>query len=145
MPEPYILDASVIVKFLNQTNELEALEAADLLYQAMQGKVVLFSIDLVVHEVLNALVCSKKLREEKLHEALVGFWSLPLQCMVVDEKLTQTAAVFATAYGITVYDAVYLALAFDQDMPLITANPKHQKPFGELQVLTLTHWKKTIS
>lgn len=139
----FVVDASVIFKWLNQTNEEDIDQAIELLHQAKLENIYLFTSDLAVHEVMNALIRGKGVRGEMLKEAINRFWQLPLHVLVTDDMVTETAAIVAVEQGITFYDSVYLALAFGQAMPLVTANTKHHKKLPDTEVIALAEWRLT--
>lgn len=136
----FVVDASVILKWLNQDREQHTEEAFDILTHAATSAFFITTSDLAVHEVLNALVRGKGLRERELGEAVENFFALPLRAIATDLHLAAASAILADEYKLTFYDAVYMALAFDLNIPLITANPKHQKSIAGIQVIPLSNW-----
>lgn len=137
----FVVDASVIVKWLNQDREEHTHQAMLLLELCAQGTVRLFTTDLAVHEVLNALIRGKGLKGKRIEQAVEAFFQLPLVSRPTTLKITATAALLAEQKRITFYDAVYLALAHDVDAPLVTANPKHHKPFGRIRTIPIADFK----
>lgn len=137
----YIVDASVIVKWLNQEREQNTKEAFDILVGAAQGSIELHTSDLAVHEVLNALIRGKGMTKRNLQIAIEAFFQLPLSIIATDEQIAAPAALIAERQKITFYDAIYLALALEFEYPLITANPKDQKSGGGIDVLPLSEWR----
>lgn len=144
MDEPvrFVVDASVIVKWLNQESEDDAGAALELLRSAHEGRTNLFTSDLAPHEVINALVRGKKLKGHFLEEAVKLFYSLPLTFMPTDYLTAASAAIIASEHNITFYDAVYISLILDEQTPLVTANPKHQRVLAHLPVIPVTAWNK---
>lgn len=140
MPKEYVVDASVIIKWLNQYKEEDLDSAEKVLESASRGDIFLFTPDTAVSEVGNVLVRGKELKTSELQETLEAFWQLPLMVMATDDKLMETASTIATADHITFYDANYLALSFMHNMPLITSNLKHQRGSKEIQVIPLSAW-----
>lgn len=141
MPDAqYVLDASVIVKWLNQDRELHTAEAKDILERAMQGTLRCATSDLAVHEVMNALVKGKELHGRALEEAVDAWHLLPLERIPTYRRIAARAALIAEKYRITFYDAVYLAVAFERAMPFITANPKHQAVVPGIEVIAIEQW-----
>lgn len=138
--ENFVVDASVILKWLNDEGEESLDLALDILKEAKQGNTVLFAPELVASEVGNALVRGKKLRGEPLRLATTVFWELPLALITIDRWLTETAAFIAQEKSISFYDASYLAVAYNHRMPLISANVKHHKSFGDITVIPLSEW-----
>lgn len=137
----FVIDASVIVKWLNQEREPDSDRALDILHRASSKMLSLYTSDLAVHEVLNALIRGKGIRGHILQDAIESFFMLPLIILATDFTAAATAAVIAQQHALTFYDAMYMALAFDMGCPLITANTKHQKSLAEIIVLPLSQWK----
>lgn len=140
MTKEYVVDASVVIKWLSQHNEEDVDMAEKILQSASKGDIFLFAPDTVVSEVGNVLVRGKGLKTRQLQETLEVFWQLPLLIMATDDKMMETASTIAAADQITFYDANYLALSFLRHMPLITSNLKHQRSSEEVRVIPLGAW-----
>lgn len=138
----YVVDASVAVIWLSQKDEPAAEQALDLLKEARVGHVRIISSDLLIHEVGNALIFGKKLTGNVLTEAISAFFELPVDRAVTDHNLATQAAAISEQYGMTFYDAVYLALANQQDAPLITANIRDQGKFPGVVVYDIAEWPR---
>lgn len=136
----FVLDASVVVKWLNQDRELHTAEAKDILERAMHRSLRCATSDLAVHEVMNALIRGKGIRGRALEEAVDVWHLLPLERIFTSRRIAARAALIAEQYRITFYDAVYLAVASERELPLITANPKHQKAVAGVTVIALEDW-----
>lgn len=135
--EEYIVDASVIVKWLNQDRELHTKKAFALLKRAALGDCRLCTADLALFEVSNALIRGKGLAGSILKTALGAFFQLPLFRHKTTEHVASVAALIAQEQKITFYDAVYLAHAHQLGVPLVTANPKDQKPMVGIRVIRI--------
>lgn len=136
-----IVDASVIVKWLNQEREQLTKEAFDILEQAECGTLSLLTSDLATHEVLNALIRGKGLRERMLEFAVHAFFDLPLVFLDTNFEIASLAAIIAEKHGVTFYDAVYSSIASIHQCPLVTANPKHQKSTTFSRTIPLGDWQ----
>ncbi len=141
MAAQYIVDSSVILKWLNGSKEEDLEQALELLYWGETEKAYLFSSELCIYEVFNVLVRGKLLRGKILEEALEVFWRLPLILLATDQATSQASARIAVEQNITMYDAVFLSLAFQHDIPLITSNIKHHKSTDTCNVIPLGNWK----
>jgi len=141
MDQPkFTVDTSVVVKWLNQEGESDTNQALSLLHAAKRNELLLLSSDLIPIEVSNALVWSKKLRNKLLEEAIHDLFSFPVQLITTDEALASEAGKISQEYGITIYDAMYLAVAMKQNASLITADSKHQTQFKKISVINLANW-----
>lgn len=140
MIQRYVLDASVMVKILHQEREQDADKACAIVAQSIAGIVDLYTSDFASHEVFNALIRGKGVTGVLLQRAVEQWFLLPIERVETDLTIALKAADIAQQHAITFYDAVYMALAFDRGIPLITANPKHQKSTGGIQVIPLNEW-----
>lgn len=136
----FVIDASVIVKWLHAYREDHLEQAHAILEAAQRTEITLFISDLTVHEVLNAIICGKRLRGNDLEQAVDDFFKLPLIPIETDIQCAAAATTIAAQYTITFYDAVYCAIAFQKGIPLITANPKHQRPMPGVTAIPLAKW-----
>ena len=130
MIQQYIVDASVGVKWLNQTRENHADKAMALLNVAKAKQCELISSNLLLYEICNVLIRGKRLCQIELWSAIHDFFSLPLRLAVTDEDLALETARLAEEYSMTFYDAIYVALAIEHQAILITENTKDQARVG---------------
>ena len=106
-----VVDASVLIKFF--IPEILSEKAERLNARASQGDLMLFAPDLIFAEVGNILWKKHRLKEltrseaEEITETIV---SLPLK-IEASKTLLPLAMDIGLAYGITVYDAIYVSLA----------------------------------
>ena len=82
----------------------------------------LFIPQLALLEVLNAVRFSPKADEEDGEMALETLHDLHLETRPAELDLLRKANAIAWAYKITIYDALYVALAEQVGYPLITAD-----------------------
>jgi len=137
-----VVDASVAVKWLNQHNEESTEQAFALLESARNGDIDMITSDLLVHEVFNALVRGKGIADEELNEAYKDFFLFPFTIVSTDQGIARLAGVVAQKFLMSIYDAVYVALALKLDALLITANFRHQGKVGDVGlVMDLVQWK----
>src|SRR3989338_4291617 len=105
-----VVDSSVIVKWLNQENELFLKEADQLLDDRRRGKIILHTLELAKYEVGNA-INYKGMDETATLSALILFYSLPIVFHQIEEELALDTGELAKKMSITYYDASFLALA----------------------------------
>ena len=116
----YVVDASVLTKwFMEEEDRDLALGLRDL---HTSGRSTLIVSELTFLEILNAIKYGPKAKEEDGAEALHVLENLHLQVKPTDFELLRKANAIAWAYKITIYDAIYVALAEQVGYPLISAD-----------------------
>jgi len=130
----FVLDTSVVLKWFSKERGSE--EAEKLLRFLERKKVEVFLPELVKYELGNAFLKGKELTYLRAQAILETLYMLPLNFVAEDLKLAKTSYRLAEKLGISYYDACFLALAKARKIPLITANPKHQKTVRGVKVIT---------
>jgi len=116
----YVVDASVLVKwFMEEENRDHALGLREL---HTSGRSTLFVSELTFLEILNAIRYGPRAKEEDGAEAVYVLENLHLQVKPVGFNLLRKANAIAWAYKITIYNALYVALAEQLRYPLITSD-----------------------
>ena|SRR3989338_694255 len=124
-----VIDASVIVKwFLPEAGSDHAIELRE---QHIHGTLLLVVPDLAFIEVLNSLRYNRYHREQ-LIQANKRLWELQLHIERMNTILLEKAAALALQYNLSMYDAIYAALAHQFDIPLITADKELAKVPGAI-------------
>jgi predicted nucleic acid-binding protein len=118
----YVLDASVIVKWFLQQQEADRDRALALRDLHISGQSKIYIPQFTFLEILNAIRFSPKADEEAGETALEALQDLNLESKPTDADLLRKANAIAWAYKITIYDALYVALAEQVGYPLITAD-----------------------
>jgi predicted nucleic acid-binding protein len=129
--EAGVIDASVAVKWYLNDEEHEA-QAKQLLTRLSSGQAVLAAPAQIHYEVPSALLAANRRREPRLSKeeaehALVEFLATEIT-LYHTADLIIAALPLVYQHDIALYDAVYLALAQQLDVPLITADRRlHQR------------------
>jgi len=119
-----VIDASVLIKFY--VPEILLDRAERLLTDVEKGHIELSAPDLIYPEAGNILWKKQRLKEltrSELEEITDTILSLPLK-IGGSKSILPLAVDIAIAYGITVYDAIYVGLAKVYETTLITADRK---------------------
>jgi predicted nucleic acid-binding protein len=128
MSDFVVVDSSVAYKWLHPEGEDHVTEALGYLWQHRDGEVVVVAPDTLFVEIANALRNSKLQPAETLDliDALV---SLTIETFESDAKRLRAAAVLSYRHRISVYDALFLALAEELGCPLVSAD---HRAFGQV-------------
>ncbi len=118
----YVLDASVAVKWFALTAEADRDRALALRQRQVTGLTRLVVPGSFALEVVNALKFSHRFGERELSRAVESLEALALDVYPVEYGLLRGSVAIASAYRLTLYDAVYIALAERRGFPLLTAD-----------------------
>ncbi len=118
----YVVDASVLVKWFLYQQEADRDRALALRDLHISGRSTIYVPQLALLEVLNAVRFSPKAKEEDGETALEALHDLHLETKPPEVDLLRKANAIAWAYKITIYDAIYVALAEQVGFPFITAD-----------------------
>jgi len=120
----FVLDTSVVLKWFSEFGESDLPQAIQL-RQALLGGSVLFTVpELLFYELSNALRYNPSLSSKDVQEALDSVIDMGLVVKGVDKRVMAEAISIAFKYGVTVYDAYFLALSRIERKPLIVADYK---------------------
>jgi len=123
----YVVDASVAVKWL--VAEPFSGESAALL----DSGATLLAPDLLFAEAASALAAKHRhgeMNRDDLAEAVDLLRVAPVATPLSMRQLAASAARLAVDLGHPVYDCFYLALAFQEDYPLVTADTRFYEKVG---------------
>ena len=118
----YVVDASVLVKWFLHEKEADRDRALALRDLHISGRSTIYVPELAFLEVLNAIRFSSKADEEDGETALETLQDLNLEAKSASGDLLRKTNAIAWAYKITIYDALYVALAEQIGYPVITAD-----------------------
>lgn len=121
MNTPVVVDTSVAFKWVSHEGEDSVAEAVELLNAHLAHDILLVAPNTLPVEVANGLRYSG-LGEADVLEALEAVDGLHLELVEVDRNRLARATSLAYAHNMTVYDALFLALAEELGGPLVTAD-----------------------
>lgn len=131
-PVSTVLDSSVLVKWFSQEEKTE--EALALRNEHIEGTRELWVVNLSFYEVSNALRYKSGFTSRKLSESLNSLFKLHLNVEPEAAPLLAEASTIAYKCGVTIYDAVPVALAENKRTRCLTADRETQyakiKPKG---------------
>lgn len=130
-----VVDASVALKwFVEEADSPLALELRD---AHIAGQVPIVVPDLLVYEIANALLHHPRLLESDIERAVASLYDLQLELVMPTAELAQTVLRLAARYDLTFYDALYVGLAQELGMELITADRRLHHRVSSLTVVRL--------
>jgi len=118
----YVVDASVLTKWFIERNEPDRERALAIRELHVSGQSMIYVAELTFLEVFNAIRFGSGTNEEHGARAIAGLEALHLEVTNTDYQLLRKANAIAWAYKVTIYDALYVALAEQVGFPLITAD-----------------------
>lgn len=137
MTSTFVVDSSVIVKWLNTVDEENVEEADKILADTLEGKLELVAPELAKYEIGNVLLLKKKLPLVQVEFAINALYNYPIQFIPESEQLAKETYSIASKWGITYYDASFLSLTKQYDATLVTENIKHQGKDSNIKVVAL--------
>ena len=117
---PAVIDSSVAFKWLDPS-EPGAQAAIELLRQHQRDEIALVAPPHLALDVLNALI-SRHADAAAVEQAVALLADAELLIAPLDDTLLAQATQIAFAQGISLQDAVFVALAKTLDAPLVTAD-----------------------
>lgn len=122
--ESILIDTSVIIKWYKTIGEEKTREARKYLSDHLNGKRLLSLPELTVFELLNLAVLDKNLTQEEWDKIIEDFFNLSLRIISLDNELAKETYHLGKKYGITAYDASYVACAKVLGINFLTADKK---------------------
>ena len=116
-----VVDSSVAVKWFKPDAEHGVAEALALLEAQRDERIELAAPTHLRLEVLNAL-WSHRIGAVRLRQAAADLEDFGLAWFEPDAALLDASALVAVEHALTIYDALFIALAIRLDAPLLTAD-----------------------
>lgn len=132
-----VVDASVALKWF--VDEPDSFLAVALRNSHVHRETHLVAPDLIVYEVANALLHNPRFTESETLRAVDTLYDLQLELIVPTAELVHTTIRLATRHELTFYDALYVEVARELRMELITADQRLHKHVSHLPFIRLLH------
>ncbi|MHA1253459.1 MAG: type II toxin-antitoxin system VapC family toxin [Candidatus Helarchaeota archaeon] len=133
-PEIIILDASIIVKWFNK--ELYSDKAVSFKNKHLNNEVIIYVPSLIYFEIANALRYNPEFGENDLVLVIQALKDLQLKVIPINDWLFNAISL-AYKFGITIYDASYIALGQYFNAKIITADEKLKEKVNLPLLITL--------
>jgi len=125
MTKRIVVDCSVAIKWFFTKNETQVDQADKLIKQHLNNKIQIIVPELILSELLNVAMISKKASPEKTGEIVRVFLKSGFQIKSINNGKYITKSIFYTRnYKTSFYDASYVALAKINNCQLVTDDVK---------------------
>jgi len=141
MEKRVVVDTSVAVKWFSKEGEGLAPQALSLLRFCRDERIKLVVPDIIIYELANALKIGKSLPQQLVLQSIKDFMDFGPQIVSVDAYWVAQGLEFMFQANLTVYDAVFVAVAEVFDIPLITEDRKHHRKSVSSRITYLDDFK----
>lgn len=137
----FVLDTSVVVQWYSPEKELHVEKAIELLtkYEKLGFEKIIIP-DLLVLELTNALLVGKGLGFSLVEQILGDFYGLGMTIVDVDLQTVALAIKIVKEYKVTIYDAVFLAIAQLHECRLLSDDLKSHGRIKDKRIQMLNEW-----
>ena len=123
MRGPAVVDSSVAYKWLHALGEHHVDEAVDLMRDQLEGRVALLAPSTMPAELVNALRCKASLTPADVTELIKDLETIDVTLMDVTYARLDAATELSYRHKLSVYDALFLALAEETRLPARDSRP----------------------
>lgn len=117
-----VIDSSVVHKWLHALGESRAEEATHILHEHLEGSVTLMAPSFMPVEVANSLRWKRHIEHPEVIELIADLAAIDIALFDPTYERVNRATTLAYEHGMSVYDALFLALAEELACPLVTAD-----------------------
>ena len=142
MEEKVVIDTSVIIKWF--ADEEDSGKARLLLDCWWRRELEIVVPELLIYELANALRFGKKAPKTAISKIIRDFLSAMPQIYIVNPNIIDLCLNYVFEHGLTIYDAVYVALADMLEVPLVTADLKHHRKKISKNIVYLKDIKRIL-
>lgn len=122
--DSFVIDASVVFKWFSRENEKYFKESRNLLYYLKNGEIALFAPNFLLTEVTNVFYWKKRFDKKEIEIFLGKIIDCGINFADCPARNAREIFALMTEYKITAYDALYVWLAKDRNLKLISADGK---------------------
>jgi len=115
-----VIDASIVIKWLVLQREEKVAEARKVVQLLLQGKIQVWAPSFLLVEVTNILLKKKKMSIEVMDKAIQEIKKTGIQFVDFDVSEIGKLTRLAVQHSLTTYDAMYLLIAKEKKIPLLT-------------------------
>ena len=133
----YVLDTSVVLQWIHQENELHPEQARKIFKDLEYGKINIIIPNLLLVELLNALLIGKKTSIEEANLVVKRIFESTLTIVEVTLPILLQTTILMRKYNLTSYDAYFLALAQYEGCKLISDDQKAHGKITDGSVIML--------
>lgn len=133
----YVLDTSVVVQWFHHAREKHIREAARLGEDLQANRIRIILPTILPLELLNAFIRGKNAAPEKSYLMVATLFRIPITIADISLPVLEIAAKLMKQYGLTSYDAYFLALAQYEGCKLISDDQKAHGKINDGTVLML--------
>ena len=130
-----VLDNSVIIKWF--TREKGRDRVIEYRNQFLKGEIDIALSDLILYEITNVLRYNPNFDKNDVMDAMRSIIGLGVQILVPTTRILNIAIDFSFTHDITIYDAVYVALAKELNYDFVTADRKLFEKIEDLAFVKL--------
>jgi predicted nucleic acid-binding protein len=123
LPKSVLLDSSVVIKWFRQS-EIWQDEAILLRQEYLDGRLLIYVPDLLIFEIANVLRYKPDLNRIQVQEALGSLFDLQIMVIAISKEVITKAIDLAYAQDLTIYDAAFVAMSLNLNIPFITADER---------------------
>jgi len=122
-PKSVLLDSSVVIKWFRRS-EIWRDAAIILRQEYLNGRLLIYVPDLLIFEIANVLRYKPDLNGPQVQEALRSLFDLQIRIVTISKELINKAIDLAYSQDLTIYDAAFVAMSVNLNIPFITADEK---------------------
>ena len=118
-----VLDSSVVIKWF-RSDEILREQSLRVRQAYLDGRLFIHVPDLLIYEIANVLRFKPDMNENRVQQVLESLFGMRIGIEYISPEVVVRAVEIAYSYNITVYDAVFVALAEQLKAYFITADGK---------------------